>query len=92
MERTRFGNKPIFNDCTHWYNDACKWWLRLKHAIYGTELKNIVERFIQQQVKDRTECFDDYFPWQNSQVRPTQHMLLTALAKDISLISAYENR
>jgi hypothetical protein len=25
---------------------ACKW-LRLKHIIYGTELKNIIERFIQ---------------------------------------------
>jgi hypothetical protein len=25
-------------------------------SIYGTELKNIMERFIQQQVKDRTEC------------------------------------
>jgi len=30
-------------------------------CIYGTELKNLMERFIQQ-VKDRTECFDDYFP------------------------------
>jgi hypothetical protein len=26
-----------------------------------TELKNIIERFIQQ-IKDRTECFDDHFP------------------------------
>jgi hypothetical protein len=25
---------------------VCKW-LRLKHIIYGTELKNIIERFIQ---------------------------------------------
>ncbi len=58
--RTRFGNKPIFTDSAHWYNDACRW-LRLKHVIYGTELKNIMERFIQQ-IKDRTECFDDNFP------------------------------
>ena len=35
--------------------------VRLKHIIYGTELKNIIERFIQQ-IKDRTECFDDHFP------------------------------
>jgi hypothetical protein len=27
-------------------------------CIYGTELKNLMERFIQQ-IKDRTECFDD---------------------------------
>ena len=32
------------------------------HIIYRTELKNIMERFIQQQIKDRTECFDDHFP------------------------------
>ncbi len=61
--RTRFGNKPIFTDSAHWYNDACRW-LRLKHVIYGTELKNIMERFIQQ-IKDRTECFDDNFPCKN---------------------------
>ncbi len=43
------------------YMDACKWWLRLKHQVYATELKNIMERFIQK-IKDRTECFDDHFP------------------------------
>ena len=42
------------------YNDACKW-LRFKHQVYGTEPKNIMERFIQK-IKDRTECFDDHFP------------------------------
>ena len=43
------------------YNDgACKW-LRLKHQVYGNELKNKIERFIQK-IKDRTECFDDHFP------------------------------
>src|SRR5690606_24281361 len=42
------------------HNEACRW-LRLRHYVYGTELKNLMERFIQQ-VKDRTECFDDHFP------------------------------
>jgi putative transposase len=56
----RYGNKPIFTDGAQWYNDACRW-LRLDHRVYGTELKNIMERFIQH-IKDRTECFDDYFP------------------------------
>jgi putative transposase len=42
------------------YNNACKW-LRLKHILYETPLKNLMERFIQQ-IKDRTECFDDHFP------------------------------
>jgi putative transposase len=59
--RTKFGSKSIYTDGDYWYNDACKW-LRLKHVIYGTDLKNIMERFIQPQIKDRTECFDDNFP------------------------------
>lgn len=58
--RTRYGRKPVFTDGAKWYNDACKW-LRLKHKVYGTELKNVMERFIQH-IKDRTECFDDHFP------------------------------
>jgi putative transposase len=58
--RHRYGRKPIFTDGARWYDDACKW-LRLQHHVYGTELKNLMERFIQY-LKDRTECFDDYFP------------------------------
>ena len=58
--RTKFGNKPIYIDGSYWYKDACRW-LRLKHIVYGTELKNIMERFIQH-IKDRTEYFDDNFP------------------------------
>jgi transposase-like protein len=46
--RNRYGSrKPVFAEGTHWYNDACKW-LRLKNSVYGTELRNIMERFIQQ--------------------------------------------
>ncbi len=58
--RRMYGRKPIFTDGARWYNEACRW-LRLRHYVYGTELKNLMERFIQQ-VKDRTECFDDHFP------------------------------
>lgn len=57
--RDRYGRKPIFTDGARWYNTTCKW-LRLQHQVYGTELKNIMERFIQH-TKDRTECFDDHF-------------------------------
>lgn len=58
--RNRYGRKPIFTDGALWYDTACRW-LRLKHQVYGTELKNLMERFIQY-LKDRTECFDDHFP------------------------------
>ncbi|HXG07080.1 MAG TPA: hypothetical protein VNI77_07125 [Nitrososphaera sp.] len=48
-------------------NEACSGWLRLRHYVYGTELKkkkkkNLMMRFIQN-VNDSTECFDDHFPW-----------------------------
>jgi transposase-like protein len=52
----RYGRKPIFTDGAQWYNDACKW-LGLQHRMYGTELKNLMERFIQH-IKDRTEPLD----------------------------------
>jgi putative transposase len=58
--RHRYGRKLVYTDGARWYNDACRW-LRLRHIIYGTEMKNLMERFVQQ-IKDRTECFDDHFP------------------------------
>jgi putative transposase len=59
--RNRYGNrKIIYTDGSRWYkDDACKW-LRLKHHVYDTGLKNLMERFVQQ-IRDRTECFDDSF-------------------------------
>ena len=60
----RYGRKPIFTDGAQWYNEACRW-LRLDHRVYGTELKNLMERFIRH-IKDRTECFDDHFPCRKS--------------------------
>jgi putative transposase len=63
-EEYRYGisRKAIYTDGARWYNDACKW-LRLKHYVYDDDngLKNLMERFVQQ-IKDRTECFDDHFP------------------------------
>jgi transposase-like protein len=51
--RNRYGRKAIYTDGARWYDDACKW-LRLKHQIYDTGLKNLMERFVQQ-IKDRTQ-------------------------------------
>ena len=56
-----YGSKyTIYTDGAHYYNQACKW-LRIKHIVYDSNGKNIMERAIQY-IKDRTECFDDYFP------------------------------
>jgi transposase-like protein len=67
--RNRSCRKHIFTDGARWYKDkdACKW-LRLKHQVYSTELKNVMERFIQK-IKDRTKYFDDYFPCRNNKCR-----------------------
>jgi hypothetical protein len=53
--RTKFERKHIYTDSAYWYNDdACKW-LRLTQAYHlRNNLKNIMERFIQQ-VKDMTD-------------------------------------
>jgi putative transposase len=58
--RSKFGRKPILTDGARWYIDACRW-LGLQHYVYGTDLKNKMERFVQK-IKDRTECFDNNFP------------------------------
>ncbi len=42
------------------YPQAC-WFLKLKHHIYSSFEKSIIERTMQY-IKDRTESFDDYFP------------------------------
>jgi transposase-like protein len=51
--RNRYGTrKPILTHGALWYNEACRWLMRLPHHVYGTELKNPMERFIQH-MKDR---------------------------------------
>jgi putative transposase len=56
-----YGSKyTIYTDGAHYYNQACRW-LRIRHYVYNQEDKNTTERAIQY-IKDRTECFDDYFP------------------------------
>jgi hypothetical protein len=35
--------------------------VRTSYKVYGTKLKNLMESFIHQHIKDRIECFDDHF-------------------------------
>ncbi|HXG07398.1 MAG TPA: hypothetical protein VNI77_08755 [Nitrososphaera sp.] len=70
------GSQYSHTDGARWYNGACSGWLRLRHYVYGTELKkkkNLMERFIQQ-LKDRTECFDDHCPCRKANCS-RQHVL-----------------
>ena len=55
-----YGSHPISTDGGTWYPQACKF-LKLDHHIHSSFEKSLVERTMQY-IKDRTECFDDYFP------------------------------
>jgi putative transposase len=55
-----FGKHPVSTDGGTWYPQACRF-LKLKHHIHFPFEKIIIERTVQY-IKDRTECFDDYFP------------------------------
>ena len=54
------GEHPFSTDGGTWYPQACRF-LRIEHHIHSTYEKSIIERTMQY-IKDRTECFDDYFP------------------------------
>ncbi|MBA3750727.1 MAG: IS6 family transposase [Nitrosopumilus sp.] len=54
------GKHPISTDGGTWYPQACRF-LGLEHHIHSSHEKSLIERTMQY-IKDRTECFDDYFP------------------------------
>ena len=55
-----YGKHPVSTDGGTWYPMACQF-LGLEHHIHSPLEKSIIERTMQY-IKDRTECFDDYFP------------------------------
>ncbi|MDN5847630.1 MAG: hypothetical protein L0H53_15305 [Candidatus Nitrosocosmicus sp.] len=55
-----YGKRPVSTDGGTWYPMACKF-LKLDHHIHCSLEKSLIEREMQY-IKDRTECFDDYFP------------------------------
>ena len=56
----KYGEYLVSTDGGTWYPQACKF-LKLKHHLHSSYEKSIIERTMQY-IKDRTECFDDYFP------------------------------
>ena len=54
------GRHPVSTDGGTWYPMACKF-LKLKHYLNSSFEKSLIERTMQY-IKDKTECFDDYFP------------------------------
>jgi putative transposase len=56
------GNHPVSTDGGTWYPDACRI-LQFDHHVHSFYEKSLVERTMRY-IKDRIECFDDYFPLQ----------------------------
>ncbi len=54
------GKHPVSTGGGTWYPQACRF-LNLKHHLHSSFEKSIIERTMQY-IKDRTECFVDYFP------------------------------
>jgi putative transposase len=65
---TEYGKHPVRTDSGGaWYPQTCKF-LRLEHHLHSSFENSIIERTIQY-VKDRTGCFDDYFPCRRNKCR-----------------------
>jgi transposase-like protein len=54
-----YGKHIVYSDDGSWYLEACNS-LELKHILHTPFEKSIIERAMKS-VKDRTECFDDYY-------------------------------
>jgi putative transposase len=64
---SNYGRHTIYKDGGTWYPQACNF-LHLKHRLHSRLEKSLIERVIQY-FKDRTECFDDYYPCSNNKKR-----------------------
>jgi putative transposase len=62
----KYGKHLFYTDSGTWYpQQACNF-LNLKHRLYSSLEKSLIER-VMQYCKDRTESFDDYYPCCNEQ-------------------------
>ncbi len=78
------GKRPISTDRGTWYPQACRF-LKLRHHLHSPWEKSIIERTIQY-IKDRTECFDDYFPCRK------EHCNLNHVRHWLNLSTDYHNK
>jgi putative transposase len=57
---SKYGRHTVYTDGGTWYPQACRF-LHLKHYLHSPLEKSMIER-VMEYFKDRTECFDDYYP------------------------------
>ena len=55
-----YGKHTVYTDGGTWFDEACNV-IGLKHYLHSPLEKSLIER-VMQYFKDRTECFDDYYP------------------------------
>ena len=67
-------NTQVYTDGGTWYPQACNF-LHLKHRLHSPLEKSLIERMMQY-FKDRTECFDDYYPCINNNNKQICDLLL----------------
>ncbi|MEM1546131.1 MAG: hypothetical protein QXP91_06700 [Candidatus Methanomethylicia archaeon] len=80
--KTTYGsNIIVLSDGAHYYKASCRI-LKLKHELYGLEVRNLMERIIQY-IKDRTRLFDNYIPCMKNKCG-NEHALM--LMKSIAYI------
>ena len=56
----KYGRHTVYTDGGTWYDEACNV-IGIKHYLHSPLEKSFIER-VMQYFKDRTECFDDYYP------------------------------
>ena len=71
--------------CTWYPSQACKYLKLRHHHIHSVYEKSIIERTIEY-LKDRTECFDDYFPCKK------QKYILKHIINWLNMFIDYHNR
>ena len=63
-----YGKHPVSTDGGTWYPQACRF-LKTKHHTHSPYEKSIIIERTMQYIKDRTECFDGYFPCKRRKCR-----------------------
>ncbi|HLN35654.1 MAG TPA: hypothetical protein VK250_10310 [Nitrososphaeraceae archaeon] len=64
---SRYGRHVVYTDGGTWYPQACNF-LNLKHRFHSPLEKSLIER-VMQYFKDRSECFDDYYPCTKNSIK-----------------------
>ena len=81
----KYGKHNISTDGSTWYPQACRF-LNIQHNNHSSIEKSFIERTMQY-IKDRTECFDDYFACRKDNDCKLQHVM-----KWLSLFVDMHNR